>query len=118
MALGGDGRTDLPLPGFSKELFTASIDYPIGNFSARLDYRFRSNYVEGLGDNIESDEYFSAEERVDAELTYRIRKGLTIYAAGTNLTNRPQVSYQGFPQFVEDTSKFGRKITIGIDYSF
>ncbi len=118
LALGGDGRTDLPLPGFSKKLFTASVDYPIGNFSARLDYRFRDDYVEGLGDSIESDEYFSAEERVDAEITYRIRKGLTIYAAGTNLTNRPQVSYQGYPQFVEDSSLFGRKITIGVEYSF
>lgn len=118
LALGGDGRTGLPLPGFSKELFTASLDYAVGNFTTRLDYRFRDNYVEGLGSSIESDEYFSAEEKVDAEITYRIRKGLTIYAAGTNLTNRPQVSYQGFPQFVEDSSFSGRKITVGLEYSF
>jgi TonB-dependent receptor len=118
LALGGDGRTGLPLPGFSKELFTASLDYAVGRFNTRLDYRFRSNYVEGLGSNIESDEYFSAEEKVDAEITFRIRKGVSIYAAGTNLTNRPQVSYQGFPQFVEDTSLSGRKYTVGLEYSF
>ncbi len=115
---GGDGRTGLPLPGFSKTITTASLDYTVGKFSARVDYRYRDDFVEGLGSDIESDEYFAAEERVDAEISYRIRKGLNAYIAGTNLTNRPQVSYQGYPQFVEDTSWAGRKITVGLEYSF
>jgi len=115
---GGDGRTGLPLPGFSKTLMTASLDYTGGGFSVRLDYRYRDDFVEGLGSSIESDEYFSAEERVDAEISYRIRKGLTVYVAGTNITNRPQVSYQGYPQFVEDASWAGAKYTVGLEYSF
>jgi TonB-dependent receptor len=118
IALGGDGRTGLPLPGFSPYLFTASLEYARGRFHTRLDYRYRDDYVEGLGANIESDEFYSGEERVDAEISYEIRKGLSVYASGTNLTERWQVSYQGFKQFVEDASFAGRKITVGMEYKF
>jgi TonB-dependent receptor len=109
---------DLPLPGFSEYLFTASLEYAWGNFFARADYRYRDDYVEGLGSNIESDEFFSAEEKVDAEVGYQLREGLTIFAQGTNLTDRPQVSYQGFRPFVEDASISGRKYTVGVEYRF
>jgi TonB-dependent receptor len=109
---------DLPLPGFSPYLFTGSLEYARGRLRVRGDYRYRDDYVEGLGSDIESDEFYSAEERVDAEISFEIRKGLSVYASGTNLTNRPQVSYQGFKPFVEDASIAGRKYTVGLEYSF
>ena len=111
-------RDDLSLEGFSDYIFTGALEYARGNFRARLDYRYRSDYIEGLGDSIESDEYYAAEERVDAEVSYRLRDGLTIFANGTNLTDRPQVSYAGYGFFVEDTSFAGRKYTFGLEYSF
>jgi TonB-dependent receptor len=114
-------RTDdreLPLPGFSDYLFTSSLEYARGRFFARLDYRYREDYVEGLGDNIESDEFYAAEEKVDAELGFEIRRGVTLFAQASNLTDRPQVSYQGFGPFVEDASISGRKFTVGIDFDF
>jgi TonB-dependent receptor len=112
-----DGR-DLPLEGFSAYLFTGTLDYVWGNFSARVDYRYRDDYIEGLGDTIETDEYYAAEERVDAEIGYRVRKDLLLFANVTNFTKQPQVSYQGYPQFVEDASFAGRKYTFGVEYSF
>ncbi len=113
-----DDNRDLPLPGFSDYLFTSSVDYAWKNLRLRVDYRYRSDYVEGLGDSIESDEFYAAEERVDAEISYEVRPGLLVFATGTNLTERPQVSYQGFPQFVEDASFSGAKYTVGVEYSF
>jgi TonB-dependent receptor len=111
-------RDDLTLPGFSPYLFTSTLEYARGNFRGRIDYRYRDDYIEGLGDDIESDEYFAGEERVDAEVSYRLRRGLSLYANVTNFTKRPQVSYQGFPQFVEDSAFAGRKWTFGVEYSF
>ena len=114
-------RTDdrkLALEGFSDFIFTSTLEYAWGNLHARVDYRYRSDYIEGLGDDIESDEYYAAEERVDAELEYRLREGLSLFATGTNLTNRPQISYQGYLQFVEDASYSGRKYTFGVEYEF
>jgi hypothetical protein len=55
---------------------------------------------------------------VDAEMSFEIRRGLSVFVSGTNLTNRWQVSYQGYPQFVEDASLSGRKFTVGMEYKF
>lgn len=113
-------RTDreLPLEGFSEELWTATIDYNWNNFSARLDYRYRDDYIEGLGDDIESDEFFAAEYRIDGELHYLINDNLRISGTVVNLTDQGQISYQGFSAFVEDASFAGRKFTVGMQYDF
>jgi TonB-dependent receptor len=111
-------RGDLPLPGFSDRVYTARVGYDWGNFRSRVSFRYRSDYVEGLGSAIQSDEFFGAQERLDAEMSYRVRKGLRLYAAGTNLSGRWLVSYQGYPYFTEDASYHGRKFTFGVDYTF
>jgi TonB-dependent receptor len=111
-------RDDLTLPGFSDKIYTATVDYAWSGFTARVDYRFRGDFIEGLGSDIESDEFFAEEYRVDAELAYRIRPGVFIYATGTNLTDQPQVSYQGFPPFVEDANIAGPKYTFGMEFGF
>lgn len=113
-----DDNRDLPLEGFSKTLYTAMIDYNWGNISARIDYRFRDDYIEGLGDDIESDEFYAAEYRLDAQFRYRLRDNMSLTATGTNLTEQPQVSYQGYSQFVEDASFAGRKFSFGVEYEF
>lgn len=113
-------RTDrqLPLEGFSEQLYTATIDYNWERFSARLDYRFRDDYIEGLGDNIESDEFFAAEERWDAELHYRLLDNLQLSLTAVNIRDVGQISYQGFSAFVEDASFAGTNYTFGLQYDF
>ena len=112
-----DGR-DLPLPGFSDFLFTGTLEWTWEGFNIRGDYIYRGDYVEGLGDSIESDEFFAAEQRVDLSASYSFDFGLRAFASVINLTNEPQVSYAGYPQFVEDTSISGRKFTFGVEFSF
>lgn len=111
-------RNDLTLPGFSDVIYTATLDYAWSGFTLRADYRFRGDYIEGLGSDIESDEFFGQSERVDIEVAYRIRPGFFVYATGTNLTDVPLVSYQGFPMFVEDSSIPGPKYTFGVEFEF
>ena len=111
-------RTDLPLEGFSDTIYTGTIDYAWRGFSARVDYTFRSDYIEGLGSDIESDEFFGNVRRVDAEISYRLRSGIDIFVTGTNITDEPLVSYQGYPPFVEDTNLPGPKYTFGVEFTF
>jgi TonB-dependent receptor len=114
----GREADDLPLEGFSDYLFTSSLSYAWGNFRARADYRYRAAYIEGLDADLDSDEWFSAREAVDAELSYRLTKNLSVFASGANLTNRAQVSYTGSKEFPEDISFNGRKFTFGLEYKF
>jgi TonB-dependent receptor len=113
-----DDDRDLPLPGFSKFMFTGSVEWAWRGFQIRGDYRYRDAYIEGLGDSIESDEFYDAEQNVDVEASYTFANGVKMYATGTNLTDEAQVSYAGYSQFVEDASLSGRKFTIGLGYSF
>jgi len=108
----------LPVPGFSKMLFTGTLEWVWGGFNIRGDYIYRDDFVEGLGDDIESDEFYAAEHRVDLETGFRFANGLRTYAAVTNLTNEPQLSYQGYRPFVEDASLSGRKFSFGLEYKF
>lgn len=116
--LPGREQDDIPLEGFSKYLLSTSLSYAWGRFTARVDYRYRAGYIEGLDVSPDTDEWFSAREQVDAEMSFRIRKGLSFFASGTNLTHRPQVSYTGSPEFPEDVSYSGRKYTFGLEYRF
>lgn len=111
-------RDDLSLEGFSDEIYTLALDYAWGGFSARVDYTFRSDYIEGLGGDIESDEFFGEVKRVDAEIAYEVRPGLILFATGSNITDEPLASYQGFSMFVEDASLPGPKYTFGAEFRF
>jgi len=111
-------RDDLTLPGFSDKIYTATLDYAWSGFNLRVDWRFRGDYVEGLGSDIESDEYFGEQERIDFEISQRLSPGIFVYLTGTNIKNDPLVSYQGFPMFVEDASIPGPKYTIGMEFEF
>jgi len=108
----------LPVPGFSKFLFNASLEWAWRGFEIRGDYIYRDDYVEGLGDSIESDEFYAAEKRIDVRAAYSVTKNLRAYASVTNLTDEPQVSYSGYRQFVEDASLSGRKFRFGVEYKF
>lgn len=114
----GREADNLPLEGFSDYLFTSSLSYAWGNFRARMDYRYRAGYIEGLDDSVDTDEWFAAREAVDAELGYRFNRNLSFFASGANLTNRAQVSYTGSKYFPEDISFNGRKYTFGLEYKF
>jgi len=113
-----DDDRDLPVPGFSKFMFTATVGWAWRGFEVRGDYRYRDAYIEGLGDSIESDEFYDAEQRVDLEASYTFATGLRTFATVTNLTDEAQVSYSGYSQFVEDASLAGRKFTFGLGYKF
>jgi TonB-dependent receptor len=111
-------RDDLPLEGFSPRLYTATVDYQWKSIQARVDYYFRDDYIEGLGSDIESDEFFGQEQRLDAEVHYWLPgRKLRLSATATNLTNEPQVSYQGYPSFVEDASFSGRKFQFNVRWA-
>jgi hypothetical protein len=84
-----------------------------------MDYYHRGDYIEGLGSDIESDEFYAEEQRLDAELHYWfLDRKLRLSATVTNITEEPQVSYQGYRPFVEDASFPGRKMRFSLNYSF
>jgi len=111
-------RTDLQLPGFSDFVFAGTLDWTWEGLNLRADYIYRSEYVEGLGTDIESDEYFGEEQRLDLSGSFTFENGLAFFGNVINVTDEPQFSYQGFPPFVEDANIVGRTYNFGVSYAF
>ncbi len=99
-------------------MFNASLDYAIGRFRTNVRYSYRSDYLTGIGDNRYVDDTFAAREQVDLEASFRLTRKIRLNANVINLTSRPQVSYQSFPQYVEDNSNSGWRATFGVDVTF
>jgi TonB-dependent receptor len=108
----------LPTFGFSDYMFNGSLDYALGKFRGNVRYSYRSDYLTGIGDNRFVDDTFAAREQVDVEASYRLTRKIRLNANVINLTSRPQVSYQSFPQYVEDNSNSGWRATVGVDVTF
>lgn len=113
-----DDRDDLQLPGFSDFVFAGTLEWAWESIVLRADYIYRSDYVEGLGSDIESDEFFGPEERLDFSGSYTFPNGLELFGNVVNVTDEPQFSYQGFEPFVEDANIVGRTFNFGARYTF
>jgi TonB-dependent receptor len=116
------GREDEKLPtyGFSDEIYYAALEYTAGRFRAQLSYRYRSAYLEGLDDNNTLDDYFGAAKSLDWESSYQLTAQVRLFLNVHNLTDEPQVSYQGFRRTdnPEDYTKYSWRAVIGATCTF
>jgi len=108
----------LPTYGFSDFMFNAALEYTIGRFRSEISYRYRSDFLEGLDFDYTFDDIFAANERVDFVASYQVSDRMKLFLNMTNLTDRPQVSYQGFAYNPEDYTMHGMRATTGVTYRF
>jgi outer membrane receptor protein involved in Fe transport len=116
------GRLDenLPTYGFSDRIYNASIDYAAGNFYARLSYTYRSDFLEGLDVDNTFDDYFGAYKSLNWESNYRLTKNIRLFFNVNNITDEPQVSYQGYRHTdnPEDYTTYSWRATVGATIRF
>ncbi|MCX6954733.1 MAG: TonB-dependent receptor, partial [Verrucomicrobia bacterium] len=110
----------LPTYGFSDYIFYGALEYTYGKFRAQLSYRYRSDYLEGLDADNTFDDYFGAYEAVEWESSYQVAKNLRVFFNVNNLSNEPQVSYQGYKHTdnPEDVTSYGRRAIVGVSLRF
>lgn len=108
----------LPTYGFSDYIFNSSLEYAIGRFKAKISYTYRSEYLEGLDVDYTFDDIYGASENVDLETSYEVSDKLKVFMNIDNLTERPQISYQGFSFNPEDSTFYTYRLTAGASYSF
>ncbi|MDP3208173.1 MAG: TonB-dependent receptor [Rhodoglobus sp.] len=117
------GRLDEKLPtyGFSDRIYNAALEYAGGGFRARLSYTYRSDFLEGLdGNGPLFDDYFGAYESLNWESSYQLNRSTRLYFNVNNLTDEPQISYQGVnrPDNPEDYTTYSWRATFGVSYRF
>jgi len=111
---------ELPTYGFSDRIYNAALEYSGGGFRARLSYTYRSDFLEGLDANNYFDDYFGAYESLNWESSYQLNRQTRLFLNLNNLTDEPQISYQGFqrPDNPEDYTTYSWRATAGVSYRF
>jgi len=109
----------LPLPGLSKNVWSATVFWDIGSFSAHTNIRYRDKFVQNLpipGAN--SPVYAQEYTTVDAQLSYAFDNGLSLVVSGNNLTDEENVIEYGVSGGFGEYKQFGRQYYLGVNYKY
>ena len=114
------------LPGQSDTNYNASIFYEDHGFSARLTYRYRSEWLDetetGAVFNLGGGVYWAAQNRLDASVRYDLEaltgQKASIFADFNNITDESDMRYTAQPWNVNQVESFGRSFLAGVRYAF
>ncbi|OBP13688.1 DEAD/DEAH box helicase [Rheinheimera sp. SA_1] len=113
------GSVQLPLPGLSKNVWSTTVFWEVGQISTHINARYRDEYVYAGatpgGSSFQwADEYIV----VDWQVSYDFENGLVGVAQVNNLTNEPNIGHYGNQMLNGEYSEFGRQMYLGVNFSF
>ena len=108
-----------PLPGLSENVWSATVFWDIGGFSAHANMRYRDGFIQkipvpGQPQPAQSKDYTT----VDAQMSYAWDNGLSVVISGNNLTDEPAVIEYGVRGLLGEYREFGRQYYLGINYVY
>ena len=110
---------NLPLPGLSENVWSATVFYDWGGFSAHVNTRYRDEFVQnlpipGAGSPTLAQPYTT----VDAQVSYAFENGLSVVLSGNNLTDEPNIIEYGVDNAFGEYKEFGRQFYLGVNYKY
>ena len=118
----GNNLGDIPLPGLSENVWSATAYYENSGFSARIGTRARSKYI-GEVTNFANDralKYVKGDQITDAQIGYEFGpgrlQGLSLLFQINNLTDEPYIAYAVTETRQQDFQEYGRQILLGVNY--
>jgi phosphoribosylformimino-5-aminoimidazole carboxamide ribotide isomerase len=110
---------NLPLPGLSENVWSATVFYDWGGFSAHANMRYRDEFVQGLPvPGSISPTLAQPYTTVDAQVGYAFENGLSVILSGSNLTNEPNIIEYGIANSLGEYKEFGRQYYLGLNYKY
>ena len=116
--------SDMPMPGLSRIVSNLTAYYEKNGFSLRASQRARSNFlgeVIGFG-GLRDYTYIKAEKIIDWQAGYEFQsgpaKGLSLLAQVYNANNAAYQRYQGTPDNIIDTVRYGKTVLLGATYKY
>lgn len=110
---------NLPLPGLSEHVWSATVFFDYEGFSAHINTRYRDEFVQNLpipGAN--SPVYAQDYTTVDAQMSYAWDNGLSVVLSGNNLTDEENVIEYGIGGAFGEYKEFGRQYYVGVNYRY
>jgi len=112
-------NNNLPLPGLSENVVSATLFWDIDNFSAHVNMRWRDEFVQnlpipGAGSPTLAQPYTT----VDAQISYAFDNGLMLVVSGDNLTDEPNIIEYGVHGTLGEYKQFGRQFYVGFNWVY
>jgi phosphoribosylformimino-5-aminoimidazole carboxamide ribotide isomerase len=112
--------TILPLPGLSENVWSATVFWDIGDFSAHVNTRYRDEYIQRIPIPGSTAPVFAESyTTVDAQVSYNWPDlGLSVVLSGNNLTDEEAVSSYAVSGTLGEIRTFGRQFYLGVNYQY
>ncbi|MBB4035422.1 TonB-dependent receptor [Dysgonomonas hofstadii] len=111
-------RGKLRLPGQAKHTGNIALSYSTEKLTLQASANYNGEFTYALGSNNEEDLWVDKRWQLDLNGSYRITKGLTVYAEATNVLNAPAFIYMGNKSRVYDLEYTGVFLRTGFSYRF
>lgn len=108
---------ELPFPSMSENSYNLGFFYEDENWSARIAYNYRDEYLAKTADRSGNPVFVDAAGYMDAKLIYTFANGLKVFVDGRNLTAEVKSENAG-PGRLSDMQWSGREYTAGFSYKF
>jgi outer membrane receptor protein involved in Fe transport len=111
---------DDKLPFFlqSDSIANAAIFWEKHGFEIRAALARRSEYLDEVGDDAETDIYVDARTQVDLKGSYDFDNGLTLFLEVLNITDEPLRYYSGRPGRLAENEIYSWNALFGAQYRF
>jgi phosphoribosylformimino-5-aminoimidazole carboxamide ribotide isomerase len=110
----------LPLPGLSENVWSATVFWDIGDFSAHVNTRYRDEFIQRIPIPGSTAPVFAEEyTTVDAQVSYFWPDiGISVVLSGNNLTDEESVTSYAVPGTLGEIRRFGRQYYLGVNYRY
>jgi len=110
---------ELAMEGVSENSYNLVLMYEKYDFSGRIAYNYRDEFVTAL-DDVNAGSSISSDDRgqLDASISYDINKEMSITISGVNLTDEHTSEYITHQSRVHDWSQLGRRYQAGFSWKF
>lgn len=114
---GREGKTSLPRQG--DHLVNAQLYYEKGGFNIRAAYNFKSKYITDHGTSglSRDDVYYGDYSALDANVSLKVSKHITLFAEVNNLLNQKLEYYYGDPSRPKQVEYYGVRGQAGVKWS-
>jgi phosphoribosylformimino-5-aminoimidazole carboxamide ribotide isomerase len=110
---------NLPLPGLSENVWSATLFYDYGSFATHVNVRYRDEYILNLPiPGSSTPVYAQPYTTVDAQVSYQFNNGIGLIASANNLTDEADVIEYGVDDTFGEFKQFGRQFYLGINYTY
>ena len=94
---GDIGTRTIVLPSTSEVTYNAILGYEVGEFSTRLTYSYRDDYLDELGGDADEDRFVLDQTKIDWTASYNFSEDGSVFVKFANLNDTDYVAYQKGP---------------------